>query len=329
MSLAAARDDWAECSRLRPLAPVLTIDDNGLVLGTTVLIPMRRDACVMPTLAIEGAEGRVLALLAIACGETIGPRVLDNIRRASKYWGQGETHLAAIELALSGFPPLDDPNETSFRLFLADKLLVDGLSPRELVKACGIDGAPLDAIKGGYNPNQPRVPAGNPDGGQWTSNTDEPPPAASIEPSDYKLVKEPPRDAKVVIAADGIPISAGNPPTLLIAPPHADFRQVYAAGQAIAAMAPLGQILHIRAALRQGGTFDFQRNPIRQEAYPSYANASNYAVGVYMAGAGYSLWETLHAAEAYAFFNSSNYNSQKQTDWTTAGWNDATAGRWK
>jgi hypothetical protein len=294
MSLTAARNDWAERSRLRPPAPVLTINDTGLVLGTTVLIPMRRDACVMPTLAIEGAEGRILALLAIACGESIGPGILDNIRRASKYWGQGEDHLAAIELALSGVPPLDDPQDASFRLFLGDKLLVDGLSPRELVEACGVDPAPLDAIKGGYNPNEPRVPAGNPDGGQWTSNTDEAPPAAAIEPSDYK----PPRDAKVVIPADGVPISAGNPPTLLIAPPHADFRQVYAAGQAIAAMAPLDQILHIRAALRQGGTFDFQGNPIRQEAYPSYANASNYAVGVYMAGAGYSLWGTLHAAEA-------------------------------
>jgi hypothetical protein len=326
----AARDEWAKCSPLRPLAPVLTINDKGLVLGTTVLVPMRHDASVMPTLAIEGAEGRVLALLAIACGETIGPRVLDNIRRASKYWSQGETHLAAIELALSGVPPLDDPKETSFRLFLAEKLLVDGLSPRELLEACGIDAAPLDAIKSGYNPNQPRVPAGNPDGGQWTSNTDQAPPTTTaIEPTDYKPVKEPPRDAKVVVPPDGVPITAGNPPTLLIAPPHADYRQVYAAGQAVAAMPPLDQILHIRAALRQGGTYDFQRDPIRQEAQRAYANASNYAVGVYMAGAGYTLWETLHAAEVYAFFNSSNYNSQKQKDWTTAGWNDAQIGRWK
>src|SRR5579884_2135290 len=27
------------------------------------------------------------------------------------------------------------------------------------------------AIKGGFNPDQPRVPAGQPDGGQWTSDT--------------------------------------------------------------------------------------------------------------------------------------------------------------
>jgi trimethylamine:corrinoid methyltransferase-like protein len=61
----------------------------------------------------------------------------------------------------------------------------------------------------------------------------------------------------------------------------------------------------------------------------SYIGAANYAVGVYTAGAGYSLQQTLDIAETYAFYDSSNYNSQNQKDWTTAGWNDATAGRWK
>ncbi len=139
-------------------------------------------------------------------------------------------------------------------------------------------------------------------------------------------VKEPPRDAKIVIPADGVPISGGNPPKLLIAPPHADFRQVYAAGQAIASLPYKEQIRRGYAALHQGGTYDFQRDPITQEAYSAYANASNYTVGVYMAGAGYSRWQTLRIAEMYAFFNSSNYNSQDQEDWTTAGWNDANAG---
>ena len=122
---------------------------------------------------------------------------------------------------------------------------------------------------------------------------------------------------------------AGDPPTLLIAPPHADYRQVYVAGQSIASLPPLDQIFHIRGALHQGGSYDFQRDAIRQEFQPAYTNASNYAVGVYMAGAGYSLWETQRIAETYAFFNSRNYNSKNQKDWTTAGWNDATAGRWK
>jgi hypothetical protein len=48
-----------------------------------------------------------------------------------------------------------------------------------------------------------------------------------------------------------------------------------------------------------------------------------------MAGAGYSLQDTLNIARTYAFFNSSNYGSREQKEWTTRGWNDATAGRWK
>lgn len=72
--------------------------------------------------------------------------------------------------------------------------------------------------------------------------------------ADYKPVKEPPRNAKVVIPPGGVPILDGDPPTLLIASSHANYRAVYAAGQAIAPMHLLGQITHIRAALRHGGT---------------------------------------------------------------------------
>jgi hypothetical protein len=147
--------------------------------------------------------------------------------------------------------------------------------------------------------------------------------------ADYKVIKEPPKDARAVIPPDGVPIRGGDPPTLLVAPRRADYRQIYAAGAAIASLPPLDQILHIRAALHQGGAYDFQRDPIRQETQPAYANASNYAVGVYLAGAGYPLWAAQKMAEAYAFFNSNNYGSKNQTDWLEQGWRDATAGRWK
>jgi hypothetical protein len=116
---------------------------------------------------------------------------------------------------------------------------------------------------------------------------------------------------------------------LLIAPPQADYRQVYGAGQAIASLPPFDQIVHIRAALHQGGTYDFQRDQIRQETQPAYANARNYAVGVYLAGAGYPLWAASKMAETYALFNSNNYGSKNQADWLEQGWRDATAGRWK
>ena len=51
---------------------------------------------------------RVLALLAVAYGKTARPRVLGNVRRAARYWRRGENDLAAIEIALSGLPPLPD-----------------------------------------------------------------------------------------------------------------------------------------------------------------------------------------------------------------------------
>jgi hypothetical protein len=198
------------------------------------------------------------------------------------------------------------------------------------LKACSFDSAPIDLLKAGYNLHQPRVPKGNPNGGQWTAEDGG---TSLAEPgvifTDYKVIKEPPRDAKAVVPPDGVPVSGGDPPTLLIAPRHANYRQVYAAGKAIAS-APLQiQIALIRANLRQGGTYDFQRDPIREETQPAYANASNYAVGVYMAGAGYSLELARGMAETYAFFNSSNYGNKNQTAWLEQGWRDANSGRWK
>lgn len=350
-------------SRRRPpqrlLEPALTITGEGLVFGGTVLAKMERGRAGGPALVLDGGEERVLALLAVVYGEAIDHRVLAAARRASGYWNTGEPVLAAIALAHAGLPPLDRAERASLRLSLAERLLDDGLSPQELVKACDLDPALLDLRKAGYDPDEPRVPAGNPDGGQWTdagfasdevgygpptappstaadgdqgTSTQpggEPSAAGGIVFADYKVIKEPPADAKVVIPPDGTPIRGGDSLHLLIAPPYADYRLVYAAGRAIASLQPLDQLLHIRAALRQGGTYDFQRDPIRQETQPAYADASNYAVGVYLAGAGYPLSATRKLAEIYAFFNSSNYGSQRQADWIAQGWHDATAGRWK
>jgi hypothetical protein len=125
----------------------MTITDEGLVLGATVLAPMRRDACGTPALVINGAEERILALLAIVYGKTVGARVLDNVRRASKYWGQGERHLASIELALSGLPWLANAETESHRLLFGGELLAAGVAPRALTEACGLDPALFDVIK--------------------------------------------------------------------------------------------------------------------------------------------------------------------------------------
>jgi hypothetical protein len=336
ISLQEARKGAADCMRPHPLALVMTTSEEGLVLGTTVLAPMGHDACGIPALAIDGAEERILALLAVAYGKMVGPAVLGNIRRASAYWSQGETVLAAIELALSGLAPLKDKKEAALRLSIGDRLLAAGASPRELMKACGLDPAAFDLLKAGYDPDQPRVPAGNTDGGQWTSGDDgsatpkpsEPSRAATVL-ANYTVVREPPHNAKIVIPPDGVPISGGDPPRLLIAPPRADYRQVYAAGQAIASLPLPEQYSRARAAIAQGGKYDFQRDVPQQKFYDAYIPAANYAAGVYMAGAGYSLDTTLALAKLYALRNSSNYDTQGQLGWITRGWTDAKSGRWQ
>jgi hypothetical protein len=167
--------------RRRSFEPVMTFTGEGLALGGTILAPLCNDRDEAPEIAIDGAEERILALLAVAYGRTAGPGVLGNIRRAARYWRRGENELAAIEIALSGLPPLAGEKEAFARLFLGEQLLAEGLGPRELIKTCGLDPAALDFLKAGYNPDQPRVPGGNPDGGQWTSEGGDTSPAAASE----------------------------------------------------------------------------------------------------------------------------------------------------
>ncbi len=310
-----------------PLEPVMTIIDEGLVLGATVLAPMGRDAWGMPELMIDGGEERILALLALAYGKTIEPVVLGNIRRAAREWRCGETCLAQIQLAHSGLPPLPDAGKASSRLLLGEELLAAGTTPRDLMKACGLGSAPLDLLKTGYSPDQPRVPAGNPNGGQWTSAENE----STISHPDERVrsllvsinyipVQGLPPGAKIVIRPDGIPIPDQDSPTKkLMAPPHADYRQVYAAGQAIAPLPIAEQYSRVRAAIGQEGTYDFQRDVPNQKFYHAYTPAANYAVGVYMAGAGYSLDTTRTLAKLYALQHSSNYNNSRSNGMDQTG----------
>ena len=130
----------------------MTITDEGLVLGATVLAPMRRDPCGALAPTIDGAEERILALLGIVYGKTAGARVLNNIRRASKYWGQGERHLASIELARSGLQRMVDAETESFRLLLAEELLAAGVSARALMESLRSGPRPAQCDQGWLQP---------------------------------------------------------------------------------------------------------------------------------------------------------------------------------
>jgi hypothetical protein len=91
----------------------------------------------------------------------------------------------------------------------------------------------------------------------------------------------------------------------------------------------LDQYSRGRAAIGQEGKFDYQRDVKNKKFYPKYVSAANYAAGVYMAGAGYSLDATLLVAKFYAMEHSKNYTAQDQLDWIKRGWTDATSGRWR
>jgi hypothetical protein len=129
-----ARKEAADQPRRRSFEPVMTLTGEGLVLGNILLAPLRHDRDGAPEIAIDGAEGRILALLAVAYGKTALPGILGNVRRAARYWHRGENDLAAIEIALSGLPPLLNKEQASARLFLGEQLLAEGLSPRELIQ---------------------------------------------------------------------------------------------------------------------------------------------------------------------------------------------------
>ena len=60
------------------------------------------------------------------------------------------------------------PDEWRTRTRLIQESL-QGLSIAELMRGAVKHGEPSGHDRGGHDPNQPRVPAGHPDGGQWTS----------------------------------------------------------------------------------------------------------------------------------------------------------------
>ncbi len=119
--------------------------------------------------SLEGEDARILTLLSVAYGKPVDPSVVGAIRRASKHARAGDECMASMHIALVPLPRLSDPSEAARRLFIADGLMEDGVSPRDIWTALDFDPAPLDALEKEYNPNQPRVPAGSGrPSGQWT-----------------------------------------------------------------------------------------------------------------------------------------------------------------
>jgi hypothetical protein len=304
--------------------------EQGLVLGGALLAKMGDDG-----LCIEGSEERIFTLLAIAYGRDVPEAMLGSLRRVSKHWRGGNKCLAAIYLAQSGLGKLD--TASAYRLSLAAKLIDAGVTPRELARDLGFV-LPADLIK--YSPDQPRVPAGSGrESGQWTSRDAAAGGDASslvegrsagANAAEIYRVRELPKDAIVVTRPDGTTIDDPSSPTKkLMAPPRANFQEVYAAGEKIANWPKAEQIEEAKAALEQFGTYDFQRDQATNTHFKYYVNASTYAIGVYMAGAGYGRWFSIKIAQTYGFFFSSTKYDPNAEAWAYKGWDDAHNGDWR
>jgi hypothetical protein len=107
-------------------------------------------------------------LLSVAYGFAVPANALKHFAWAEKEFDQDDLAKSAMHVALTGLPRLaaDAP---AHRLHIAAGILGHGfLTPMGLMKVCELDPQALESLAK-YDPYQPRVPAGNPDGGQWTS----------------------------------------------------------------------------------------------------------------------------------------------------------------
>jgi hypothetical protein len=119
--------------------------------------------------SLKGREQQVLALLSAAYATAVAPSVLDNIERAAKSWSEGDDLTAHLHLAHTGLHQLADFANAAHRLRMAKGALDHGASPRAVFEALRLDAGYVGTLEKLYDPHQPRVPAGHPDGGQWTS----------------------------------------------------------------------------------------------------------------------------------------------------------------
>jgi hypothetical protein len=255
--------------------------------------------------------------------------VLASLRRAAKHWHGGDKCLAAIHLAQMGLP--DIGKDAAHRLALAAELLDAGVRPRALARELGFD-RPAGLGKYNYNPDEARVPAGSGYGsGFWTKGVAVGPTltegrSAGSGSRRINIVRDLPKVAVVVTRPDGTPIDDPKSPTgKLMAPPRANFREVYAAGT------QNPTLFQINEDVGHFGRFDYRRDKASDTSFPAYKHASNYAAGVLMAGAGYTREQTHDISEKFAYLFSSNYETDKEERqyWTNRGWDDAHGGIWK
>lgn len=187
--------------------PVMRFTDEGLVLGTGTVLARKSTSAV--DVLIDVDEPRLVALLTAAHLRTPTCHEIAHVRKAAERWRHGESALAAMHLALSRLDRLINPVVDAERLFLADGLLEAGLPPDTLLKALEPKGPSSDGIAK-YDPDEPRVPAGNGrTSGQWTVGAGS---AAHASPPAARPSERPARRLKAPHRQIGAPAPPANRP---------------------------------------------------------------------------------------------------------------------
>ena len=159
-----------EAASARPIAPEMSFDGDCLVLGAqTRLTKIERPPQIRLRRPPRPRQRGLPHCSRRRTDARSRLRRCRHIQCALEKKRDGDLVLALIHLALSGVAKLRDPKEDARRLFLADALMSEGVDPSVIVKGLGFDPSPPDEALDKYSPDQPRVPAGDPDGGQWTS----------------------------------------------------------------------------------------------------------------------------------------------------------------
>ncbi|WP_158812520.1 DUF6572 domain-containing protein [Methylocapsa sp. S129] len=173
MPVESLRKQWDARAASAPLHCAMTFEGDDLVLGAgTKLAAVERGLRKADEDAAPTSDARLIAMLSAAYRRPIGAPILGYIRRALVKRGEGETAVALTHLALTGLPKLAQPIEDARRLFMADGLMKAGVGPRTILKALELDESLLTELQRRYNPDQPRVPAGNgEESGQWTDGS--------------------------------------------------------------------------------------------------------------------------------------------------------------
>ena len=133
-------------------------------------------------------------------------------------------------------------------------------------------------------------------------------PISLLDPWGLAVIRSVPSDAVTYTAPDG---------QCFYAPPNVNWNDIQNAGAR-------DGLTGANANMGQNGTYDLQRSG--GDVYTAYANAANYAVGVYVYGAGYSQTSMYIIGQAYGFFKSSNFGNNNWPQWWNNGWNAANTG---